>query len=259
MGLQITGGNGFEYRFVESFPLWGGPDPDVFDFNPEFESKVCFCLAEQHYAPGWLEFDLKQQYSEYFLPRFTNPQLNLPNPDSSLAIASSSLRVTVNGEEIARFSPQSPSADTFQRHVIPLSGDTLYPYLFSDLQVCLKSRTVWSPDQALDGIGDFIFLDNIRMEGMPISIEEKLLENRWHIFPNPTTGSFSIQSNQLHSSPVQFKVLNPMGQEVWQQQMDRTLADVPISVELGQQLSRGIYFLQIIQADHQETHQLVLR
>ncbi len=163
VGILMEGGNGLAYRLVTSYPMWGGPPVDMFDFNPEFTGKSCFCVTDGE--PRILSFERRQTFSTALKTRFVNEFPTLDG-DSIMSKQGSILRVTADGEELARYYPSTPNQDTWSLEQLDLG-----PYAGSPFQLCFEGKMIWS--RALDptGVGDRIFLDNITFSRIATSID----------------------------------------------------------------------------------------
>ena len=85
--------------------------------------------------------------------------------------------------------------------------------------------------------GNPILIDNIEVSQY-VSQEENLFAgNDIQIFPNPSSGSFTIRVTQS-DEPVQFKMYNPMGQLLFEAMVNKS-----ISVEKQNNWTPGIYLL----------------
>ena len=164
-GIRMEGGNGLTYRLVESFPMWGGPAVDPFDYNPNFSTEACLCLEPGETTA--LRFDRKQTYSSALKDRFLD-QFPTLNTDSIMSRQGSILRVKVNGEEVGRYFPLTRNQDPWTTEEIDLSS-----FSGDFLRLCFEGKTIYN--RALDpqGIGDRIFLDNLRIIRPATNLEEE--------------------------------------------------------------------------------------
>ncbi len=154
-GIRMEGGNGLAYRLVESYPMWGGPAVDPFDYNPNFSTEACLCLEPG--AATALRFDRKQTYSSALKDRFSD-QFPTLNGDSIMSRQGSILRVKVNGEEVARYFPLTRNQDPWTTEEVDLStfsGDFL--------RLCFEGKTIYNRAFDPQGVGDRIFLDNLQV------------------------------------------------------------------------------------------------
>lgn len=154
-GIDMEGGTGILYRMVDAFPMWGGPPVDLFDFNPDFSSQVCFCVDDPEFA--LLQFDRRQTYSNARKDEFLG-QFPGANTDSIMSRQGSVLRLTVDGAELHRYFPLSTNQDIWTTEEVDLSS-----YAGSKVQVCLEGKTIWSTIKDPTAVGDHIYLDNITL------------------------------------------------------------------------------------------------
>lgn len=166
MGIDMEGGTGILYRLVDAFPMWGGPPVDLFEYNPDFSSQVCFCIGDPQNALFW--FDRKQTYSNARKDEFLS-QFPGSNTDSIMSRQGSVLRLTVDGTELARYYPQTTNLDDWTREEIDLS-----PYAGSKVQVCLEGKTIWSTLKDPNGVGDHIYLDNFTLVASVSKLSDQL-------------------------------------------------------------------------------------
>jgi hypothetical protein len=68
--------------------------------------------------------------------------------------------------------------------------------------------------------------------------------NRWQVFPNPSSGNFSIRSNAPEDNAV-IKIVDPLGKYIYESHINTESTDVDLS-----RYSAGIYFISI----HSEKH-----
>ncbi|MEZ4775064.1 MAG: M4 family metallopeptidase [Bacteroidia bacterium] len=235
MGILMEGGYGFNYRFVESFPLWGGPAIDLFDYNPAFYSAACICVdASQMYQMN-LSFDLKQHYSNFFAPKFSAEFGNLR--DSMMRRNANNLKVTANGTTLAWYRPETKDQDTFMTHSLDLGNfaGQIFP-------LCFESKAVWRKADDFEGIGDRVFIDNIRLEGIFTANEPEAGLAYFSLFPNPASDEIFIQTHQGSVFPADISILDLMGKS-----LPHTATSVsPDRVKLDtRQLSPGLYIVKI--------------
>lgn len=103
-----------------------------------------------------------------------------------------------------------------------------------------------------------LFLDDIEVEGcssLTVGIDETE-EFNFNVFPNPSTGDFTVQFAGKRSQDFELIMLNAVGQTVWSKQIrDQALGVQTISTE---NLSSGIYTL-IMKGDNlNDSKRLVL-
>ncbi|MCI4671451.1 MAG: M4 family metallopeptidase, partial [Bacteroidia bacterium] len=145
-GLVIEGGNRTSF-----FPSL---DEDPFELNPAHISRICMCVNATSNLELDLFFDRKQKFSTYYADNFsldleTNAQLV------------NNLRVTANGNELARFFPSAENNDTFNTEIIKLDA-----YAGSQFELCFEGMVHQNVGTDASGVGDRIFLDNIRFDGL---------------------------------------------------------------------------------------------
>lgn len=235
MGLLMEGGYGFNYRFVESFPLWGGPAVDLFDYNPEFYSAACICVdASQMYQMN-LSFDLKQHYSNFFAPKFSAEFGNLR--DSMMRRNANNLKVTANGTTLAWYRPDTQDQDTFVTQSIDLGNfaGQIFP-------LCFESKAVWRKADDFAGIGDRVFIDNIRLEGIFTANEPSVNPVHLSISPNPVSDEIFIQVNQGIILPSDITIWDIMGKAI--SVKATAISSDRIRLDISS-LSPGVYIVRV--------------
>ena len=73
------------------------------------------------------------------------------------------------------------------------------------------------------------------------SINEKMLKNAIEVFPNPSNGNFTINSNSLTSGNINITIYSPLGAKIIEFANIKTF---PLNVT-QQDLPNGIYYLRI--------------
>ena len=239
-GILMEGGWGFDYRMVESFPLWGGPPVDVFQYNSDFDAKVCMCVDATQLDSLQLQFDLKQHYSDFFAIKFDDVFGN--KKDSVMRQNANNLRITANGEELARFQPTTQKEDTFATHRIDLEA-----YLGNQLNLCFQGRMIWDKVQDFDSIGDRIFIDNIQITSTAAStgIKEKTdWKNRIQVFPNPSEGIFYLSLESQFTQKLEIEVVDLTGRIFFQKQVQTSGSAIVEAIDLSSAPS-GFYMIGV--------------
>ncbi|MBC7383041.1 MAG: T9SS type A sorting domain-containing protein, partial [Bacteroidia bacterium] len=65
-------------------------------------------------------------------------------------------------------------------------------------------------------------------------------ENRWKVYPNPSTGALYIVNSSMLKESGQVQLLNAMGQIVLEESMNGNYKNIDLS-----KLNNGIYFVKI--------------
>jgi len=101
--------------------------------------------------------------------------------------------------------------------------------------------------QTINRKGNNVYIDNIRVftgNTEPASVED--YARFVSVYPNPTSGNLSIDARESNESIKKLKILNTLGQEVWQVPSTSTNR-VTIQTEL---LVPGIYLLDLMLGEH---------
>ncbi len=70
----------------------------------------------------------------------------------------------------------------------------------------------------------------------------------FELYPNPTTGKFTLELSLSQSSDLMVSVINPLGQEVISDQQDGVLNDFNKEYDLSR-FANGVYFVQVTNGD----------
>jgi hypothetical protein len=143
------------------------------------------------------------------------------------------------------------------------SGNSLLPA--NGLAVCTQTNIQGYPKVVLDNSGGAIvtwwdfrntFNSDIYIDRIPLFFtgvkEQQVDEGQIIIFPNPSSGSFRIQSPN-HLSSISYLVSNSLGEVVYQSAMEKS-SDTYFDLKL----SSGIYFISIINASTKITKKLIV-
>ncbi|MEZ4825627.1 MAG: M4 family metallopeptidase [Bacteroidia bacterium] len=235
-GLLMEGGYGFNYRFVEAFPLWGGPAVDIFDYNPRFYSSACICVDASQMYQLTLTFDLKQHYSNFFAPKFSAEFGSLR--DSMMRRNANNLKVTAAGNTLGWYRPETQSQDTFVTHSLDL-GD----YIGQIFPLCFESKAVWRKADDFNGIGDRTFIDNIRLEGIFTATEPLMHQPEIMIYPNPAGEEIWVQMENGNILSANISFLDIAGRTlpvpVQKVSPDRAVGDLKA-------IPPGLYLIRIV-------------
>ena len=246
----MEGNVGFRYRFVEAFPLWGGPKPDVFDYNPTYSSWVCLCVDATELQTLNLRFDRRQEFSTHYKSAFSN---QFPNPSDSLISAMvNNLRVTADGNELARYNGMSPDADPWTTHSLNLDA-----YAGSHFQLCFEGKTVFNQLNDPQGRGDRIYLDNIELEGIFTSVDPDRETFSLKVWPNPVRDILHVQLASEQADNLQFRMVDRLGKKVWVQDFLAPAGTQEWEIKLPN-LARGMYLLEVVGENRRITQKIVI-
>ena len=81
-----------------------------------------------------------------------------------------------------------------------------------------------------------------------ISVEELNTEMYCHIFPNPNSGTFTLQIKNSSNEHLQLSIYNTLGQKIKEEALHITTGNYQQKIELTEASGRGnhgIYWLQI--------------
>ena len=248
-GILMEGNWGFDYRLVETFPLWGGPQVDVFDFNQDFDAKACLCVDATNLVNLNLQFDLRQTYSNFFAVRFQDQFGSVR--DSMMRVNANNLRLTVNGNELARYQAQTQDSDTFSTHFFNLDS-----YLGQSLDLCFQGRMIWDKAQDFDSIGDRVFIDNIQLSSVVSDLEDEF-STKISVYPNPSPGKFIIEFTGILKEKIEFRIVDLLGRSISQQTIENPDPSGIITFDISNQ-AKGLYWIHMSQG-HEQFSQAVIK
>ncbi|NND95134.1 MAG: T9SS type A sorting domain-containing protein [Flavobacteriales bacterium] len=152
-----------------------------FSSNPDFRSRVCSCVDLSGWEEAYLNFDLRQTYSEIYAD-----DLGL---DIDFMIA---LRVLVDDQQVGeQFHPTSNYDDPYLTHVMEMNE-----FAGTSFTLCFESVNFINEEEDDGNEGDKTTLDNIYFsQSGPtgLTYEEYVEVN---LFPNPTDDMVNIEVNR---------------------------------------------------------------
>jgi Zn-dependent metalloprotease len=222
-GIRMEGGNRDRFTFIEFLP----PGEDVFPLDPEYKAKACFCYDARNLKFALLSFDLRQTYSPL-------RELSLAMDSLRVAQQVNTLRLTLDGSEIARYHPRSHQADPFTNQMINLT-----PYVGGMRQLCFEGRMNTSRVTDLLGIGEQILLDNINLQALYIPTRAgEELGNAFRLFPNPAQELLILRSET--PARCRFLVSDAAGRVLFEGWHEGSETQIPL-----ERLAPGFYLLRI--------------
>lgn len=90
--------------------------------------------------------------------------------------------------------------------------------------------------------------------GSTVGINEVLLENTFNIYPNPSSGNFTITTNELGPDNISISVYDLLGSRI---QKIENIKSFPFKMDLNE-LSNGIYFFNINSGNKSVTKRLII-
>jgi GH25 family lysozyme M1 (1,4-beta-N-acetylmuramidase) len=119
-----------------------------------------------------------------------------------------------------------PNTSAWRRDSISLVGlNGMANVMFS-----FESRSGW---------GNIIYMDNINIRSVPLSVQNLVKQSEVKVFPNPNKGSFLISFSDIGREKAQLDIYNLLGQQVHQEQIINELTQVTLDTPAG------IYFYKI--------------
>ncbi len=203
-GLLITGTNSFEAYQQGAYTLPIGSN--VWDVNPDYGARVCFCADLTNVEDPLLEFDLQQSWSPVFLA----------NGVQGSTPFASALRVLVNGDSASlTLKPETIVPGPFETRQV-----SLLPYAGQQVEVCFETRTGISQEADPFNRGDKIHLDNIVIgEALVNTSAPASLGNQLKVFPNPGGEAVTLEVAVAKAGLAALSVTALTGQEVLRQEL----------------------------------------
>jgi len=181
-------------------------EEDNFILNPEYGSKICFCVGAAEWEYVRLVFDLQQTHSEFYMEEYGQ---DYPNFVSSMRILIDDVQI---GEQ---YHPTTYEDDPYLSYSMSLDN-----YAGTDFDLCFETKAFLSKvDDPISGSdGDNTYLDNIRFSNdAALSIDEQDMVD-FVISPNPSSGVFNVDFSTELSGKHFISVVDVLGREVYSNQ-----------------------------------------
>ena len=226
-GLLMEGGrrDGFQiyYQNFNSFAL-----------NPAYTSQACICVDATNMTALTLRFDLRQTFSPF-------REINLGLDSTQTRNKVNTLRVTVNDQVRANFSPISHNSDPWRTQ-----GVLLNAYTGGIFKLCFENNANQSLANDAFGIGDRTFIDNINLEATFLNTaNEGLVPGpQFTLMPNPSQGLVRLTLERQQPGPLQLTVYSALGQEVLRQTVPSQARSQELTLDLRGQAA-GMYLIRL--------------
>ena len=235
-GLHFSGGG--------SLSGWsGGPTnttpEQAWEQNTDFQSSASVCNVDATiYAGVYLFFDLKQTFS--------------------LGNTLSYFRVLVNGtdqvqdsEGITDFNPET-NEDPFVTREFNLSGYAGSTFSLS-LQACCRLVDYFFEE------GDNVFIDNIRIYGSMVGVDE-LIEIPFDVvsvYPNPASGAINFDYFSNTEGPLEISLTSTTGQTIYKQQVNVAKGKYSQAIDISN-VKQGVYVFNIKSGNGISTKKIIV-
>ena len=83
---------------------------------------------------------------------------------------------------------------------------------------------------------------------------DNIVEKEFSIFPNPTSSEFNIQ--RANYGNMQVSVYDVTGKLIFR---EKNISDTYYTIKLPKNISKGIYFLKIVEGNRQIAKQLIIK
>lgn len=234
-GIHLTGSDGHNDQSYNDLILW--------ETNPNFAAQLCYCVDATEWDNAFLEFDKRQTYSMNYLNEF-----GFNNP------AVCGFRVTVNDQQISdTYLPETFFVDPWETLTFELTE-----YAGTNFEICLESRCFYSPEGDPEGNGDNVYIDNVFIgdELFATGIDE-LTALQFSIYPNPSTGIFTLSYPVPAAKPIHANIFNLYGQLIQSFDFQATTAQ-NIAIDLRHE-AKGMYFVELTDGVNSSVAKVVVR
>ncbi|MBA3704347.1 MAG: T9SS type A sorting domain-containing protein [Bacteroidetes bacterium] len=221
-GLILTGGKGTIY-YAKPTPI------NAFYTNPAYNSSAgLYCIDFSNFSTAKLSFDYKLLFAT--------------------AKFNTNFSVTVNDKELKFYTPVAETDEVWKHVDIDLST---YVGTFADIVFKGSSKLTHTAGTTANGV----FIDNIEITGTKITTGVNELNNTElvQLFPNPTTGLFTLKFNEKHSGKFKMEIFNTLGARVYEAEGIENIAQ---SVDLSG-IAQGYYSVRVILNDQVITKKIV--
>ena len=241
-GIQMTGGD--VARLFEEGEITTPDIDNVWNVNPAYNSRFCFCVDLQNQTMAQLSFDRRQTYSQWYSSEY--------NLDLQYA---SSMRLLIDETQIGpTFRPTNFDFPIWSSRTIDLEE-----YLGQQIEVCFEARALMNPLYDPIGAGDNTFLDNIVISGLTVATTEPLKEiTGFEIFPNPGKDQFTLDFQSESALDLEINVLDAQGRLIQSMQRETITGQNLIPLDLPN-LSPGMYLVQLKNQERHQVKKLVVK
>jgi Zn-dependent metalloprotease len=242
-----TGTRGFKMTGVdvdaENIELPSDPE-DNFDWNPTYNSKLCFCVDASDWDHVKLAFDMKQLFSLYWEELYGD----------NMSEYVSSMRLLVNNEQVGeQYHPTTETDDPYITYYVDLDD-----YAGEVFEACFETKAfIRNAEDPVPGSdGDNVYLDNVRfMDVQALSVNEVFEQNQFLVYPNPTNGSFTVELVDINSEN-NISVIDALGRVIYNSGTNAPGSDIHL-IDISD-FTQGIYIVKIQLDDQVFTKRIVL-
>jgi len=183
--------------------------------------------------PWWMSFRYKTAESYYYLTKYF--------PNKPLMICELGCRERENSE--------NPSSQTKGEWIEQMDKELQSNFSRVKGLVFLSANHLgdWrvnSSPEALSSITKNIWKDNYYFEDVQISVPDQILfQKECNVFPNPSSGTFTILHHFKKQSDVEITILNTLGQVIFSEYLKNYTGELKKEINLCK--AEGIYYLKI--------------
>ncbi len=246
LGLRITGGD-FDAERIRGNAVAPRLET-VWNVNPQFRSRVCLCADLTELVSAELRFDLRQNFSFYYLRVL-----------GQHAQFGSAMRILANGVPLGSttFKANTPSADPWRSQTVSLAD-----VVGQQVELCFETHTGVSADldTFANSLGDRVLLDNIVVAGQPIVSTTTPLEahEQIHLTPNPAVSWSVLKIENAREGFYQVRLNDALGQLIHEQRLEAPAGTVQGFLPV-QMLPPGWYSVHVQGGDHPQTLRLLVQ
>ncbi len=242
-GLLITGGD-FDAERLQG-KVAAPRQENVWDVNPQFRSRVCFCADLSNLSLAELRFELRQSFSLYYLRTL-----------GQHAPFGSALRILVDGQPTGNtFKPLTVGADPWRTQTVSLKHALGKP-----VELCFEAHTGVGThvDTFPNSFGDRVLLDNIVITGQTVthSPTAALTSTRTYLTPNPAAEWSVLAVEQAETGDIwNIRLTDALGRLLVERQVEvngNTL-HLPLNVR---SLEPGLYYVHVYHHRYSQTLRL---
>ncbi len=153
----------------------------------------------------------------------------------------------------------APTADSYTWELLPveagsISGtDNMCEVEFTEGWMGTATIKV----KGMNDCGEGVFSDELEvMCDICEGVDERTLENSLQIYPNPTTGVFTVEFSQ-GTGQTDIRIMNILGEFVYENNLE-VLSITKVSVDLSN-LTKGVYFAKVKSGDAEIVRKVVVK
>ena len=112
--------------------------------------------------------------------------------------------------------------------------------------------------ETLNKFGNNLYLDDVSIVGVPVSIEEKTLNNSLRVYPNPSSGEITVDLISDKSQSIYIWVCDMLGRKLYSEARSIGAGFNKLYFNFDNLEGRGVCFLNVVTDDHIYTSKLII-